>query len=155
MRGKIYEKNEKIIVVLKVVLMLIYVIFISKKQIENDIFYDIKFGEEFVNSGVVRVDKYSIHDNLKSTTHHFLESVITYEVYTKFGFDGLYVLQIILIALLAFGFYSLNKLFIKNKKLAYYFLFTQLIFMLPFISIRAQMYGFLFVILEIIFIEKF
>ena len=57
--------------------------------------------------------------------------------------------------IIAFLFFTANKIFLKSTKLAYFAIFIEMLFMLPFISVRAQMYSYILFLVEIICIEKF
>jgi len=149
----IINKN-KFKYILLILIMLIYILAMSPVSFQNDVFFDIKVGEKYVNEGVSILDDFSIHENLKYVSHHFFVSIITFLVNNYFGFNGIYVLEIILACILALLFYRANKIYIKNKKIAYAFVFLQIFLMNGFISTRAQMYSYLFFLLEFIFIEN-
>lgn len=134
--------------------MLLYIICISRISLQNDTLFDIKMGEEYLKKGVVLEDTFSIHQGLKYVSHHFVVNIITYIVYNNFNFIGLYILEIILATILAVLFFIANRKFLKTKVLAYFFVYLQMFLMIPFISVRAQMYSYILILLEIIFIEN-
>ncbi|MEG0873090.1 MAG: hypothetical protein RSE57_03580 [Clostridia bacterium] len=152
-----YKKNVKKLglIFILVMFVIIYIISISKLNLQNDTLFDIKLGEQYLNHGVVTEDTFSIHSGLKYVSHHFIVNIITYCIYNFSGFFGLYILEIFLTCLLAICFYVANRQFLKSKVLSYLFVFLQLFLMTPFISIRAQMYSYILFLLEIIFIERF
>lgn len=151
------NKNKKkyiFIYALCSILLILYIFCITKVELQNDTLFDIKMGEEYVNKGVIKEDTFSIHQGLKYVSHHFVVNIITYLVYSKFNFIGLYILEVILAIILAVLFFTANKKFLKSKLLSYIFVFIQLYLMIPFISVRAQMYSYILILLEIIFIEN-
>lgn len=150
------KKSKKIIITLFAIFgVLIFVLLISKIPLQNDTLFDIKLGEKYLTEGFNTNDDFSIHENLKYVSHHFLVNIITFLVYNTFGFVGLYLLEILLTLVIAFLFFTANKIFLKNTKLAYFTVFIEMLFMLPFISVRAQMYSYILFLVEIICIEKF
>lgn len=150
------EKNRKIIkIAVAALLVIIYVFLITTVVFQNDVLFDIKLGEKYVSEGIVLQDSFSIHDNLKYVSHHFMVTIITYFTYRYFGFNGVYVLEIILAALLGLAFYNANKLYVKNNKLSYLLVFVELFLIRDFISQRAQLYSYIIFLIEIICIEKF
>ena len=160
--SKVKEKNVKNhsyksagLTLLFCFILLIYIISISFVSFQNDTLFDIVLGDKYVNEGITTIDKFSIHENLEYISHHFMVNIITYFIHLYTGFSGLYVLEIILTSIIAILFYILNKNFVKNKKIAYAFVFIELAMMFGFISIRAQMYSYIFFLIELICIENF
>lgn len=150
------KKSKKIIITLFAIFgVLIFVLLISKIPLQNDTLFDIKLGEKYLTEGINTNDDFSIHENLKYVSHHFLVNIITFLVYNTFGFVGLYLLEILLTLVIAFLFFTANKIFLKNTKLAYFTVFIEMLFILQFISVRAQMYSYILFLIEIICIEKF
>ena len=151
---KIKRKNMLIICGC-IVLFLIYLVSICQINFQNDVFFDIKVGEEYVKNGINTIDNFSIHEGLKYVSHHYMVNIITYHIYNLAGFYGIYFLEIILAVILSYLFYNANKIYVKNKIIAYFLTFIEMFFMRAFISQRAQMYSYILFLLEIICIEKF
>lgn len=148
-------KQKWWIIVGAILLIAFYLFCICQVSLQNDTLFDIKMGEKYVTEGIQTQDTFSIHDNLNYVSHHFLVNIITYFVYHIFGFQGLYVLELLLASVLTLLLYLLNRNFIKSKKISYLLLFLELFMLAPFISVRAQMYSYLLFALEILCIEKF
>ncbi len=142
-------------IVLFSLLMFLFIFCIYRVEFQNDTFFDIKLGEKYYQEGIVKQDDFSIHEGLEYVAQHFGVNMITYFVYAKFGFTGLYILGLLLSSLLAVILYALNVKFLKRKKLAYLILFIQMFILQIFLSIRAQMYSYILFGLEILWIEKF
>jgi hypothetical protein len=102
-----------------------------------------------------KIDDYSFHEGLIYQTHHYLVCIIDYLIYSLFSFDGLYILEIILLSVITLLFYRLNRIMTKNKFLTYMLLFFQLIALSPFVSLRAQMYSYIIFLIEILMIEQY
>ena len=142
-------------VVIFSLLVLLYIIALYEVKLQNDTFFDIKLGEKYLSEGIVKEDSFSIHEDMSYIAQHLGVNIITYLVYSNFGYNGLYILGILLTSLIAVLFYRLNINFLKRKKLAYVFVFIELYFMQSFLSIRAQMYSYIIFLIEILIIEKF
>jgi hypothetical protein len=123
--------------------------------LQNDTLYDIKLGERYLHTGMFRIDDYSFHSNLIYQTHHYLVCIIDYIVYSLFSFNGLYILEIILLSIIFLIIYSINKTILKNNFLMLILTFLSIVALSSFISLRAQMYSYIFLLLEILMIEKY
>lgn len=153
---KVIKTKQKWWVIVGAILLIAFYLFcICQVSLQNDTLFDIKMGEKYVTEGIQTQDTFSIHENLNYVSHHFLVNIITYFVYHIFGFQGLYVLELLLASVLTLLLYLLNRNFIKSKKISYLLLFLELFMLAPFISVRAQMYSYLLFALEILCIEKF
>ncbi|MCX8074417.1 MAG: hypothetical protein N2749_02380 [Clostridia bacterium] len=152
-------KNKKIgymfLKIMLILLVLVYVIAISPISLQNDTFFDIMLGQKYFSGDFYGIDNYSIHEGLTYQTHHFLSSIITYIVFNFSQYLGLYLLEIILVLIIATLLYFANRNFVKSKVLSYIFVFVQLFALSPFISIRAQMYSYIIFILEILLVKKY
>ena len=78
------KKSKKIIITLFAIFgVLIFVLLISKIPLQNDTLFDIKLGEKYLTEGINTNDDFSIHENLKYVSHHFLVNIITFLVYNN------------------------------------------------------------------------
>lgn len=136
-------------------ILLMYVFCICPVKIQNDILFDIKLGEKYINQGIGTLDNFSFHKNLNYISQHFMVNIISYLIHNLWGFKGLYILEIILTSILALLFYKANTIYAKSKGFAYIFTFIQLFLIKYFCSQRAQMYSYILFLLEYIFLEKF
>ena len=146
--------KKNILPILCVLAMFACIVFLCPKAMQNDTFWSIKVGEKIVDEWTWKVDDLSMHDGLKYVAHHFYTDVIIYFVYIISGFDGLYVLEIVMACGLAFALYFLNKELSGSKKLAYCMTGLQTLLMAPYISVRAQMISYILFVIEILLLEK-
>jgi hypothetical protein len=107
--------KKQIIYTAIIIIFLIFVLVISPRAMQNDTFWSIKVGEKIVKEGIFGIDEFSIHEDLYYVAHHFLTDVLIYLLYNFAGFDGLYVLEIILALVMAGLLYILNKEICGNK----------------------------------------
>jgi len=146
--------NEKTWYFILLAIVIVFIISLCPKFMQNDTFWSIKVGEKLVNEGVWEIDDFSMHSGLKYIAHHFLTDVGIYWVYQIGGFQALYVMLIILTIIMAALLYILNKEICNNRLLSYFFLILQLILMQEFLAVRAQMISYILFIIEIILLEK-
>ena len=136
-------------------LIVIYIIGITNIPFQNDIFFDIKVGENILEGNMYEYDNFSIHENLEYTSHHFIPSILIYKIYNLFGFTGLYVFKLLLALIVAILFYLVNKMMTKNKMFAYIFTYFEMFMFSTFISIRAQMFSSIIFLILILLLEKY
>lgn len=150
------KKHVKhIIYAIVIVIFIAYITVISPKAMQNDTFWSIEVGEKIVNEGIFGIDDFSIHEGLYYVAHHFLTDILIYVVYSFAGFNGLYILEVVLALVIAGMLYLLNKEISGSKATSAVFLFIQMFMMSMFIAVRAQMISFILFILELLLLEKY
>ena len=85
--------------VFAIFLIIIVSIAITSKEFQNDTFYIIKVGESILKNGVDMIDHFSIH-NIMYPYEHWLHDIMIYLIYSKAGFTGLYISNIVFAAIL-------------------------------------------------------
>jgi len=135
--------------------MLIFIIALCPIDLQNDTFFDISLGKEYINNGIFKIDNFSVHSNLSYQTHHIFENLIIYNIYNTFNYIGLHVFEIILTCIISILFYLLNNQFTKNRKIAYVMVFLEMIMFSSFISLRAQMFSSIIFLTQILLINKY
>lgn len=135
--------------------MFIFILAISPVALQNDTFFDISVGGDYIQNGFHAVDNFSVHKGLLYQTHHLFENIIIYKIYNAFNYIGLYIFEIILTCIIALLFYLLNKQFTKSGKLSYSLVFLEMFMFSIFISLRAQMFSSIIFLLELLLINKY
>lgn len=111
--------NKKLTNILIVfTLLMLSIAFVSKQIIQNDTFYLIKLGDYIYHNGIDLMDHFSWITGLAYTYPHWLHSVFLYLTYNNFGFDGLYIYDILTFFFLGLSIYYVNLKINKNKFLA-------------------------------------
>ena len=95
--------------ILAVILIIIFSVAITPITLQNDTYYTIKVGEYIANNGIDMKEPFAWHENLIYTYPHWLYDLITYFIYSIFGFTGIYVATCILSAILGVSIYFINK----------------------------------------------
>lgn len=147
--------KKQIIYTIIILMFVIFIVVISPRKMQNDTFWSIKVGEKIVNEGIFGLDNFSIHEGLYYIAHHFLTDVLIYVIYSFAGFNGLYILEVVLALIMAGMLYILNKEISDSKTVAAIMLFLQMCIMTMYIAVRAQMISFILFILELILLEKY
>lgn len=149
------KKNKKTIFVVLSIIILIYIICICPKEMQNDTFWSIKIGEKLINEGIWQIDDFSIHDGLYYIAHHFLTDILIYIVYIIGNFTGLYILEIVLAMLLAYCIYLLNYQITKNKFFSLLIIAVQMFLLTQYIAVRAQLISYIIFVLELLILERY
>ncbi len=141
--------------IIAIFLIIIFCIAISPITLQNDTYYTIKIGEHIQNYGIDMKDPFSWHEGLNYTYPHWLYDLLTYKVYSMFGFVGIYVATVILACVLGITIYKVNCKISKSNIVSFFTTIGSMYILKGFISARAQLVTFILFILTIYFIEMF
>ena len=153
------EKEDKKIslklTILMIVLIAIFSIAITPVTFQNDTYYTIKVGEHIAEYGIDMQDPFSWHEDLAYTYPHWLYDLITYFIYSIFGFTGIYISTCILSVILGISIFWANKKLVKNEVISFFVTIGAMYLLTPYIAARAQLATFILFAWTIFFIEKF
>ena len=138
--------------IIVIILILMLAISIPAKTFQNDTFYIIKVGESIVNNGIDMLDHFSIH-NIMYPYEHWLHDLIIFFIYSKTGFVGLYISNMVFTFILGLILYFCSKKLYKNKYVSLIITISVIILLQPFIATRAQLVSYILFALEIFFLE--
>lgn len=141
--------------ILAVILIIILCIAITPITFQNDTYYTIKIGEHIQNYGIDMMDPYSWHKGLSYTYPHWLYDLLTYKIYSHFGFMGIYVVTCILSCILGLSIFFVNSKLSKSKIISFFVTVGTMCLLKDFIAARAQLVTFILFIFVIYFIDKF
>ena len=141
--------------IIALVLIAIVCIALTPVTLQNDTFYTIKIGEHIADYGIDMQDPFSWHEDLPYTYPHWLYDLITYFVYTLFGFTGIYIATCILSVILGWSIYLVNTKIAKNQFFSFFITIGVMYVIRGYIAARAQLVTFILFILTIFLIEKF
>ncbi len=137
-----------------VLLILIFCTAFIPKVFENDLFFDLKTGEDILKYGIDFKDHFSFIPNLIYMYHHWLYDVIIYYVYSVFSYNGIFNFFLIIFVIFGFVVFCINNKICKNKVVSLIVtLFTIYVGAYAFQS-RVQSITYIFFFLEIYFINK-
>ena len=152
-------KEEKIlnikITIIAVICIVLLMIAIVPKGLQNDTFYTLKLGKLILDNGIDMKEHFTWHEGLPYTYPHWLYDIGMYLVYEIGGFNGVYISSIVLGAILGIVMFLTNTRITKNSVLSFLTVTLMLFIGQDFITARAQLVTFILFILEIFCIEKF
>lgn len=122
---------------------------------QNDTYYTIKIGEHIVQNGVDMKDPFSWHEGLTYTYPHWLYDLGTYCVYYIGGFEGIYVVTVLLACILGIVLYGTTVKISKNHFISFLLTMGAMFLLKDFIAARAQLVTFILFVLTVYFIEMF
>ncbi len=154
------EAKEKInasvkFTILTVILIAIFCIALTPVTFQNDTYYTIKVGEHIAQNGIDRQDPFSWHEDLNYTYPHWGYDLITYFIYSVFGFTGIYITTCMLSITLGLSIYFVNTKLAKNQLFSFLITIGVMYIIRAYIAARAQLVTFILFILTIYLIEKF
>ncbi len=141
--------------ILAVILIAIFCIALTPVTFQNDTYYTIKIGEYIAQNGIDMQDKFSWHEDLGYTYPHWLYDLITYFIYSTFGFTGIYITTCILSIILGLSIYFVNTKLAKNQLFSFLITLGVMYIIRGYIAARAQLVTFILFILTIYLIELF
>ena len=91
MENKIDNKNSKTLAILFTILIIIFSFSVVMRTFQNDTFFNITIGKYIVENGIDMMDHFCWVDNLEYTYSHWAFDIVTYLIYSVFGFRGIYI----------------------------------------------------------------
>lgn len=141
--------------IIAIVLIAIFCISITPVTFQNDTYYTIKVGEHIAKFGIDMQDPFSWHEDLSYTYPHWAYDLLTYFIYSAFGFTGIYITTCILSVILGISIYLVNSKLVKNQPISFIITIGAMYLLRSYITARAQLVTFILFIWTIYFIEKF
>ena len=160
-KNKKSENNKGILqskwmfAIIAIILIAIFCIAVTPVTLQNDTFYTIKIGEQITKTGIDMQDHFSWHEDLEYTYPHWLYDLITYEIYSNFGMDGIYITTCILAAILGISLYMVNTKIAKNQIISFILTVLVIYVLRDYIAARAQLVTFILFVWIIYCIEMF
>lgn len=141
--------------IIALIALIIFSIGIVSKEFENDLYYTIAVGEQMNKTGIDMKEHLSWHENLRYEYPHWLFDKITYSCYKVAGFDGIYIMVILLTIILGMSIYICLYKSGINKIISIITAIITLYLMQMYMVARAQIFTYILFLLEIYCIEKF
>ena len=138
-----------------VILMVLILVGSSMSMIcENDLFFDLKTGEDILKNGLTFDEHFSFVPGLTYVYLHWFYDIFIFLVYSVFSWTGLYIMFIIITSLFYIIYY--NEIYKLKKDKLLSFIITFIVFWISryaFIS-RVQSIVYLLLFLEVLYLEK-
>lgn len=149
------KKQDFLFSILIIITISVLVFALTPRQVQNDLFYDIKIGDFILKNGIDLKDHFSFL-TLNYTYPHWLFDVIVSLIYNSFSFRGIYVFVMFAFAILLFLVYKTsNKMNANNKIISFVLLFLVSNFLRPGITARSQILSYILFIIQIYLLESF
>jgi len=142
-------------VMLSSALLVIAVLTVRSRFDDPDLWWNLKTGEVIWTSHTIPVtDLFSYTTNHHAwIPHEWLSQLFIYGAYRLGGFTGLMVLLCVLTSTLLVAGYALCSLYSGNSKVGLLGALTIWLFATVGLAIRAQMFGYIFLIVELLLIQ--
>jgi hypothetical protein len=137
------------------VLLVLAVLTVRSRFDDPDLWWNLKTGEVIWTTHTIPVtDLFSYTTNHHAwIPHEWLAQAAIYGAYRWGGFSGLMLLLCFLTAVLLIAGYGLCSLYAKNSKVGFLGALIIWLFATIGLAIRAQMFGYIFLILELLLIQ--
>ena len=146
-------KNKKIYITFSFLLSFLSV-GLANKVLENDTFSAIKIGEYILKHGIDFKEHLNEFNTLNYHNARWLFNVIISFINDHFGFAGIYILVMVVSALIALTIFNVLLKKRLNIYISFFLTAITMVFLREFLVPRAQIFSYLFLVLEIFFIER-
>lgn len=148
-------KKQTLFEIMAIILIAIFCISITPKNLENDTFYTIKIGEHILECGKIdMIDPFSWHEDLEYSYPHWLYDITIYWIYNLGGMTGIYISTCIFSIILGITLYKVGSKLVKNKVVTFVITIGAIYMLRSYITARAQLVTFILFALQIFFMEK-
>lgn len=148
-------KKHRIVIISVCILVFLCVCYTVKSyNFNTDGFYLIRLGKHILNHGIDLKDHFSFISGLSYTYPHWLYSVYVYLFYSKLGFFGVHISNIISFVILILSIYSLNIKINKNKFFALFISMFSVFILSKYIVARGQVFSTILLLWEVYFITR-
>ncbi len=125
------------------------------KVTQNDIFFDLKTGQNLFKFGLDFKDHFSFIPNLTYLYHHYLYDIIIYKVYEHFNFPGIFYFFLLIYSLLGIIVYITSYKTTHNKLLSFCVSLITMFLLRNFYTNRIQTITYILFFLEVYYLHKF
>ena len=140
--------------ILAILVIVLYAIYLTPKNVQNDIFYTIPVEKQIVEHGIDFKDHFSWHENLPYTYPHWLYDVMMFKIFDIGGWNAIYISTCVFAAILGICIYKVNSRLSENKFISFLVTIGSLFLLETYITARAQLVTFILFILLVYNIEK-
>ena len=145
-------KNKKLMIILSICIVMLTATVIHK-TLENDTYFTIVTGNYILQHGVDEAEPFTWHDNLKFTKLRWGFDVLVATVYNLAGFNGLYVLIILISIIIALSLFITLVKRKNNPIVAFLITIFTIMCMKDCLKCRGQIMSYLFFVFEIYSIQ--
>ncbi len=140
--------------IIAIIVIVLYAINLSPKNLQNDAFYTVSIGKLISENGIDYKDHFSWHENLPYTYPHWLYDLMMFKIYDIGGWHAIYISTCIFASILGICIYKANSRLSKNKFISFLVTLGSLFLLKTYITARAQLVTFILFILLVYNIER-
>lgn len=124
---------------------------------EADTWFILSHGRYVLNHGIPYTEILSMHSGFNFVMQQWLTATLFYAIYKYLGEFGLYIFYLLMNALITFLIYKLCMVISDKKRYVSCLVsvITILLLQLNFIEVRPQIMSYIFLLIEMIILEKF
>lgn len=148
------KKHKITILSICIIVFLCICYTVKTYDINTDGFYLIRLGKHILNHGIDLKDHFSFISGLPYTYPHWLYSVYAYLFYSKFGFTGVHISNIISFIILIVSIYSVNVKINRNKFFAFIISVFSIFILSKYMVTRGQVFSTILLFWEVYFILR-
>ena len=139
--------------ILSIMLILLSAFLLLRKELSNDLFFDLKTGKDILKHGIDFKDHFSFISNLKYLYHHWLYDLIVFGLYNIGKWNAIFILFLITYSAFGISLFYINKKN-SNKLIATIIAIFTMYITAQFFQFRVQSITYLLFLWEIYSIEK-
>jgi len=146
------NKNDKLILIILMFLPCLLI----RRVLDNDTWFLLNSGRYVMEHGLPYIEPFSIHENLDFVLQQWLTDVIFWNIYDKFGENGLFLLVIVCYAVIIYLMYKLTMK-VSNGNFFVSFLITLLagILIFTYMVTRPTIFTIIIVMVELNILESY
>ncbi len=129
----------------------------TKFKLNNDFWFLINTGKTILDKGFIKIEPFTIHENLFFIPQQWLTDIIFYIIYNKFNDIGILLLELIVNGVIIFLLYKSSFLISKKRSISIYItLIVDFLFLISdIITSRPQIFDIVLFLLELFLLESF
>lgn len=146
------EKNDKTILLFLLFLPCLLI----RRALDNDTWFLLNSGRYVMEHGLPFIEPFSIHENLDFVLQQWLTDVIFWNIYSRFGENGLFLLVAICYAVIIYLMYKLTmKVSGRNFFVSFVITFLTCILIFTYMVTRPTIFTLIIVMIELNILESY
>ncbi len=146
--------SKKLTIIMSLLIIFIFALILIPKFFQNDLFFDLKTADSILKYGIDFKDHFSFIPNLTYIYHHYLYDLMIYPIYNIFGYNGIFVLFLIIFSLFGVCVFYVNNKITDNKIVSVIVSIMTLLGCSYAFQSRVQSITYILFFLEVYFINK-
>ena len=137
-----------------IIIILIGASMLIMRFTQNDIFFDLKTGQNLFKYGLDFKDHFSFIPNLTYLYHHYLYDILISQIYSYTNFYGIFIFFLLIYSLLGLIVYKITNNYSQNKLISLFISIITMYLLKSYYSDRVQAVTYILFFLEIYYLIK-